>query len=193
MNPSARPYRSLILGGVKSGKSSYAERMAKAYAKSEGADVTLIATARAGDKEMQARIERHKADRDKQWRLVEEPLMLADALNTIDQRTIKPGRCQCIVIDCLTMWVTNLLMQQDDNVLRMEIDNFQRSVQHCRSRLIIVSNETNLGVTPMGELSRRFCDEAGLLHQALGQSCDHVVLMVAGISLTIKESAQKQS
>ncbi|MFK7859527.1 MAG: bifunctional adenosylcobinamide kinase/adenosylcobinamide-phosphate guanylyltransferase [Granulosicoccus sp.] len=182
------PHRSLILGGVKSGKSRHAECLADACSRQDAAQVILIATATAKDAEMQQRIDRHKKERNKSWAVLEEPLALANALNQATGDNAGPAEQNCIVIDCLTLWVTNLLLQSDDELLRQEIDDFKQAVKSCRSRLIIVSNETNLGITPMGELSRRFCDETGLLHQALGQICEDVALMVAGIPMNIKKT-----
>ncbi|MFK8082041.1 MAG: bifunctional adenosylcobinamide kinase/adenosylcobinamide-phosphate guanylyltransferase [Granulosicoccus sp.] len=189
MKESDFPHRSLILGGVKSGKSGYAERLAKTCAENESAELTLIATALAGDEEIRLRIERHKADRDKQWAVVEEPLLLARSLNAVDQQTRVSDRPKCIVVDCLTMWITNLLLEHDEDLLRREVNLFRQAALDCTSPLILVSNETNLGITPLGELSRRFCDETGLLHQALGQICDQVVLMVAGNAMYVKGQA----
>lgn len=182
----APPRRSLILGGVKSGKSNHAERLAESYSETSTDTVVLIATATAEDDEMQKRIERHQKVRNPGWMVIEEPVHLALALRQADREKTDPGGHHCIVIDCLTLWVTNLLMQTDETLLRQEVDDFQQSVIACQSRLIMVSNETNLGITPMGELSRRFCDEIGLLHQALGHTCDHVAMMVAGIAVNIK-------
>ncbi|MFK7995570.1 MAG: bifunctional adenosylcobinamide kinase/adenosylcobinamide-phosphate guanylyltransferase [Granulosicoccus sp.] len=186
MTVNAHMHRSLILGGVKSGKSGYAERLADAYSKEHSHQVILIATATALDDEMRKRINRHKVDRNKQWLVVEEPLAVASAIAAADQTIANDESRPCIVIDCLTLWVTNLLMKSDETFLRQEIGAFQQSVKACQSRLIMVSNETNMGVTPMGELSRRFCDETGLLHQNLGQICEHIALVVAGNSLNIK-------
>jgi len=186
MTKLTNPYRSLVLGGVKSGKSRYAEQLATNYCADGAGGVTLIATAHAGDDEMRARIERHKAERDKDWLVIEEPNALGSALARADQSAAYSVGSSCIVIDCLTLWITNLLMKSDEKLLMREIDSFMKSVVCCQSRLIMVSNETNMGITPMGELSRQFCDETGLLHQALGRNCDHVCLMAAGIALDIK-------
>ncbi len=178
--------KSLILGGVKSGKSRYAENLAHEHERCADAKVTFIATATAHDQEMEHRIARHKAERYQHWLLREEPLELAEALSRSDEPCRHAGCGGCIVIDCLTLWVTNLLMQSDSGLLRQEITDFQSAVQRCASRLIIVSNETNMGVTPLGELSRQYCDEIGLLHQRLGKDVDDVTLMVAGIPLVVK-------
>ena len=188
MTSPAPAYRSLVLGGVKSGKSNQAVRLAERYSNVNSCPVILIATATAGDNEMLDRIEKHKQDRNPEWLVVEEPLQLGAALYKADRERTVNGGHQCIVIDCLTLWMTNLLMQSDEVALRQNIDNFHQAVESCQSRLIIVSNETNMGITPMDQLSRRFCDEVGMLHQEVGQICDDVVLMVAGIAIDVKKN-----
>lgn len=184
-SPTSR-HRCLILGGVKSGKSRHAEWLAEAYSQTHNASVTLIATATADDAEMRKRIARHKADRNPSWRVVEEPVSLGKALRKLDTDSAAAGGTACIVIDCLTLWLTNLLMISDEKMLRQEIADFHEATRQCQSALFVVSNETNLGITPIGELSRQFCDEAGLLHQELGQVFERVTLIVAGIPLSIK-------
>lgn len=168
--------KELILGGMRSGKSRYAQTRAQA----SGLAVTYIATAVAGDAEMAARIERHRADRPAAWTLVEEPLALAAALG----QHAAPQRC--VIVDCLTLWLTNLLLA-DEAALALERDALLAVLPTLRGRIILVSNEVNMGVVPMDALSRRFCDEAGFLHQALAACCQRVVLLVAGMPLTVKE------
>jgi adenosylcobinamide kinase/adenosylcobinamide-phosphate guanylyltransferase len=165
----------LILGGVKSGKSRLAEKVAK----DTGLDVIYIATARADDKEMQQRIEHHRHDRPDHWQTVEEPLYLAAA---IQQSSPK----QCVLVDCLTLWLTNLLLHEDPTLLHKEIDALVNTLTTRDITLIMVSNETNMGIVPMGELSRRYCDEIGLLHQRLAECCDTVILTVAGLPHILK-------
>lgn len=169
------PMRSLILGGVKSGKSGHAQNLAM----QSDRPVTLIATAEAGDAEMQTRIERHRRERPAHWQLIEEPLRLGQAIRRIDEQ-------HCILVDCLTLWLSNLLMQDNEQLLQTELQDLHQAVSACPARLIMVSNETSLGIVPMGELSRRYCDEAGLLHQSMAQLCDHVVLMIAGLPQSLK-------
>ena len=181
-------YRSLILGGVKSGKSDHALQLADDYTLGNGRAVTFIATATAGDEAMSRRIARHKSERNPQWHCIEEPLALARTLANVDSSAVRSDHNSCIVIDCLTLWITNLLMLEDQDRLEQEIAQFESAVIQCSTRLIIVSNETNMGVTPLSDLARRFCDETGLLHQKLGRICEHVALMVAGIPLVIKDT-----
>ncbi len=168
--------RALILGGVRSGKSRLAERLA-----SEGAGpVTYIATATAGDGEMAARIAAHRARRPAHWGLVEEPLHLAAALAI----HAAPGRC--LLVDCLTLWLTNLLLAKDATLCDREGTALLQVLPTLPGRIILVSNETSLGVMPLGELSRRFGDAAGQLHQDLTPLCDRVILAIAGLPLTLK-------
>jgi adenosylcobinamide kinase/adenosylcobinamide-phosphate guanylyltransferase len=168
--------RELILGGVRSGKS----RLAEQHAQATGLPVTYIATATAGDEEMRARIAHHRQQRSAQWRVVEEPLALAAAL----QREAAQNRC--VLVDCLTLWLTNLLCAQDEARLQQEVADLLRVLPGLPGHIILVSNETGMGVVPLGELTRRYCDEAGRLHQAVAQSCEKVILTVAGLPLQVK-------
>lgn len=164
----------LILGGARSGKSRLAERLALA----SGHDVFYIATAQARDDEMRRRIERHRGERPVHWQTVEEPLQLAATILALQA----PGRC--LLIDCLTLWVTNQLLDSAD--LQAEREALCAALENARGEIILVSNETGMGVVPMGELSRRFSDEAGWLNQSVAALADQVVLMVAGIPMRIK-------
>lgn len=168
--------QTLILGGVRSGKSRLAERLAR----ESGREVVYIATATADDAEMQARIQAHREHRPANWTLVEEPLALAAALKR------HAGEARLVLVDCLTLWLTNLLMTRDDTVLAHEREALLHVLPELPGEVILVSNETGLGVVPLGALSRRFCDEAGGLHQALAQTCERVVLTVAGLPHTLK-------
>jgi adenosylcobinamide kinase/adenosylcobinamide-phosphate guanylyltransferase len=166
----------LILGGARSGKS----RLAEQTAISMQLAVTYVATAQALDSEMQSRIAHHQNQRPADWSLVEEPLFLAKTLQKIDQPN------QIILVDCLTLWLTNLLLLDDQNVQEFECEQLLKVLPMLQSEIILVSNETGLGVVPLGEISRRFVDEAGRLHQALGQIADKVVFCVAGFPMILK-------
>lgn len=166
----------LILGGARSGKS----RLAEQTAINTQLAVTYVATAQALDSEMQSRIEHHQNQRPAHWSLVEEPLYLANALQKID----RPN--QIILVDCLTLWLTNLLLLDDQSVQQLECEQLLKVLPTLESEIILVSNETGLGVVPLGEISRRFVDEAGRLHQALGQIADKVVFCVAGFPMILK-------
>ncbi|MFV5547625.1 bifunctional adenosylcobinamide kinase/adenosylcobinamide-phosphate guanylyltransferase [Acinetobacter oleivorans] len=166
----------LILGGARSGKS----RLAEQTAINTQLAVTYVATAQALDPEMHSRIEHHQNQRPAHWSLVEEPLYLANAL----QKTDRPN--QIILVDCLTLWLTNLLLLDDQSVQQLECEQLLKVLPTLESEIILVSNETGLGVVPLGEISRRFVDEAGRLHQALGQIADKVVFCVAGFPMILK-------
>lgn len=168
--------RTLILGGVRSGKSRLAERLATESQLS----VTYIATATIEDEEMRERIAAHRVRRPDHWQVVEEPLQLASVLIQYANEE------HCLLVDCLTLWLTNLLVHPDTSRLDIERAAFLKALPHLTGKLILVSNETNMGVTPLGELSRRYCDEAGKLHQELAQHCEQVVLTVAGLPLMLK-------
>ncbi len=163
-------------GGARSGKSRLAEQTAIATQLA----VTYVATAQALDSEMQSRIAHHQNQRPADWSLVEEPLFLAKTLQKIDQPN------QIILVDCLTLWLTNLLLLDDQNVQEFECEQLLKVLPKLQSEIILVSNETGLGVVPLGEISRRFVDEAGRLHQALGQIADKVVFCVAGFPMILK-------
>lgn len=166
----------LVLGGARSGKSAYAQRQAA----ETGLAVIYVATATADDSEMQARIKRHQADRPQHWQLIEEPLALADVLE--QHASVE---C-CILVDCLTLWLSNLLGLQEEKIFQAEVNKLFKMLPTLPGKIIFVSNETGLGIIPMGDLTRRFCDEAGLLHQRLALVCDQLTFMLAGLPQKIK-------
>jgi adenosylcobinamide kinase/adenosylcobinamide-phosphate guanylyltransferase len=166
----------LILGGARSGKSRLAEKLAA----QSGLEVTYIATSQALDGEMAERIAQHRATRPVHWSLVEEPLELARVLrdNAAPQR--------CLLVDCLTLWLTNLLMLDDPARLAAEREALLEVLVDLPGRIILVSNETGLGVVPLGELTRRYVDQAGWLHQAVAERAERVIFTVAGLPLLLK-------
>jgi len=166
----------LILGGARSGKSRLAEQIAK----DSNLNVTYIATAQAFDREMQARIEHHQAQRPGHWTVIEEPLYLADCLIELDQPN------QLILVDCLTLWMSNLLMHENAELQMQQCQKLLDIVPILQAEVILVSNETGLGVIPMGEISRKFVDESGRLHQQLGQIAEKVIFCVAGFPMMLK-------
>lgn len=166
----------LILGGARSGKSRFAERLAA----ESGLAVTYIATSQALDGEMSARIAHHRQRRPVHWSLVEEPLQLARVL----REQAAPQRC--LLVDCLTLWLTNLLMLDDAARLAEARVALLECLPELPGRIILVSNETGLGVVPLGELTRRYVDEAGWLHQAVADRAQRVTFMVAGLPMTLK-------
>jgi adenosylcobinamide kinase / adenosylcobinamide-phosphate guanylyltransferase len=166
----------LILGGVRSGKSRLAERLAG----ESGLPVTYLATALPGDEEMRTRIRAHRVQRPDNWKLVEEPYRLAAAL----QQHAQPEHC--LLVECLTLWLTNLLLDPDPERCEQEQQALLEILPKLPGEIILVGNETNMGVIPMGSLSRQFCDESGLLHQAVAALSDEVLLTVAGLPLKLK-------
>ena len=169
--------KELILGGARSGKSHYAETRAK----ESGLNVLYVATAQALDDEMQQRIKHHQQQRPDHWSLIEEPLDLVSVLkNNADDKT-------CILVDCLTLWLTNLLCSEEHkNSFQENIDELVNILPELSGKIIFVSNEVSMGIIPMGEINRQFVDEAGRLHQRLAAVCENVTLMVAGIPSHIK-------
>ncbi|MFK4235243.1 bifunctional adenosylcobinamide kinase/adenosylcobinamide-phosphate guanylyltransferase [Pseudomonas guariconensis] len=168
--------RNLILGGARSGKSRLAEQLAQA----SGLPVTYIATSEPLDGEMNERVQLHRQRRPVDWALIEEPLALASVLRA------EAAERRCLLVDCLTLWLTNLLMLDDDTRLAQERDALLECLETLPGTIILVSNETGLGVVPMGELTRRYVDQAGWLHQAVAERCERVVLTVAGLPLMLK-------
>ena len=180
----------LVLGGARSGKSRFAEQAAT----ESGKNVIYVATATVYDDEMQQRINRHIDDRPAHWLTVEEPLLLAKVLNQhADQNT-------CLLVDCLTLWLTNVLMAEQDQfahagqdtpplenrVLADYKDKLLTTLAGLPGQVILVSNEVGQGIVPMGELSRRFVDEAGWLHQDIARLANKVTLVVAGLPMILK-------
>ena len=169
----------LILGGARSGKSRLAEKLAAESALA----VTYIATSQPLDGEMNERVRHHRERRPGHWALVEEPLELARVLRD------NAGAETFLLVDCLTLWLTNLLMLEDPQRLNAERDALLECLAELPGEILFVSNETGMGVVPLGELTRRYVDEAGWLHQALAERCQRVVLTVAGLPLTLKGTA----
>ena len=169
----------LILGGARSGKSRLAEKLAAESALA----ITYIATSQPLDGEMNERVRHHRERRPGHWGLVEEPLELARVLRD------SAGAETFLLVDCLTLWLTNLLMLEDPQRLDAERDALLACLAELPGEIVFVSNETGMGVVPLGELTRRYVDEAGWLHQALAERCQRVVLTVAGLPLTLKGTA----
>lgn len=165
----------LVTGGARSGKSLHAETLAARL----GGEVTYIATAAVLDVEMADRIARHRARRPREWHSVEEPLALGAALRAC------AGDRRCVLIDCLTLWLTNLLAL-DLSAAAQARENFLAALECARGEVIVVTNEIGLGVVPLGELSRRFVDDMGRLNQAVAERADRVILMIAGCPLRVK-------
>lgn len=168
--------RELILGGARSGKSRYAAERARR----SGLDVRCIVTAEAFDAEMQERITRHRAERPAHWRTIESPRGLAETL------AAQAAPTRCLLVDCLTLWLSNLLCAGDEAALEAETEALLALAPTLPGRLLLVSNEVGWGIVSDDPLARRFRDEAGRLHQRLAGRLERVTLVVAGLPLALK-------
>lgn len=164
----------LVLGGARSGKSAFSERLAQ----STGLERHYIATGRAYDDEMRERIVRHQDDRGPSWVTHEEPVALIQTLQTVD----RPGRV--VLIDCLTLWVTNLMMEGADIPARST--ELAAQLLSLEAKIIFVSNEVGLGIVPENRMAREFRDHAGRLHQQMAAAADEVFFVAAGLPLRMK-------
>jgi adenosylcobinamide kinase/adenosylcobinamide-phosphate guanylyltransferase len=164
----------LVLGGARSGKSRYAERLVLA----SGLAPVYVATAEALDDEMAARIAAHRARRGGKWRTVEEPLDLVAALH----RECAPDRA--VLVDCLTLWLANLM--GGDRPPGPEMERLVAALGALPGARVLVSNEVGLGVVPTAAMARSFIDHAGWLHQRIAEQADLVVFMAAGLPLHLK-------
>ena len=166
----------LFIGGVRSGKS----RAAQAFVEASGKSVCYLATAEALDEGMSRRIRQHQQNRPGHWSLVEEPVHLAQAI----QANSNPD--QVVLVECLTLWLSNLLCKEDESLLQTERDAFLSTLSQAECDIVLVTNEVGAGIMPMNALARRFGDEAGSLNQAVADLCDQVTLICAGLPLTLK-------
>jgi adenosylcobinamide kinase / adenosylcobinamide-phosphate guanylyltransferase len=169
----------LVLGGARSGKSRYAQTLGEQSAKKR----VFIATAQAGDSEMAARIAAHKAERDRGWHVVEAPFLLDAAL----RQTAAPDTV--VLVDCLTLWLSNLMLASCD----VAADSFRlaETISLLPGPAIFVSNEVGAGIVPDNRLARDFRDGQGRLNRLVAAACDTVVLVAAGLPLTLKPSTHK--
>lgn len=180
--------KELIIGGARSGKSAHAEKQAT----ESGLRVVYIATAQVLDGEMERRVELHRARRPTEWGLVESPLGLFDTL----ARHAAPDTC--LLVDCLTLWLTNLLFageaaKQADAGKALDCPLFEQETRglieglpQLPGRIIMVSNEVGCGIVPMNAVSRLFADEQGRLNQRVAAVCEKVTLVAAGLPLNLK-------
>jgi adenosylcobinamide kinase/adenosylcobinamide-phosphate guanylyltransferase len=172
--PFALPRTSLILGGARSGKSAHAEALVLAT----GLQPVYLATAETLDGEMEERVRHHRARRSAVWRTVEVPLELPEALVEL----ARPEHA--VLVDCLTLWVTNLLLA--DLPVETAADRLLAVLEQGSGPVVLVSNEVGQGIVPVGELARAFVDAAGRLHQRLAARAGLVRLIVAGLPLDLK-------
>ncbi|MCY4429729.1 MAG: bifunctional adenosylcobinamide kinase/adenosylcobinamide-phosphate guanylyltransferase [Rhodospirillales bacterium] len=166
--------RTLIIGGARSGKSAYAKSLAERAAAAR----IFIATAERTDAEMRERIARHRHERDQSWLTVEEPLELVDAIAAHAERQ------RSVLVDCLTLWLSNLMHHERD------VANATAALVSCLAstdgHIVLVSNEVGLGLVPDTPLGRAFRDAQGRLNQDIAAVCDHVYLVTAGLPVALK-------
>ncbi|MGD0958916.1 MAG: bifunctional adenosylcobinamide kinase/adenosylcobinamide-phosphate guanylyltransferase [Methylomonas sp.] len=170
----------LILGGARSGKSRYAEKLAAA----SGLEVMYIATAQAYDEEFGARVALHKAQRPAGWQTLEVPHYLAAGILS------SAAANRCLLVDCLTLWLAQCLCPDcsppEGVDWRTQRDLLLETLPVTPGEIILVSNEVGMGIVPLGQINRRFQDEAGWLNQALAAISDEVVFVAAGLPLKLK-------
>jgi len=167
----------LVTGGCRSGKS----RFALEYANHHFSKKIYLATCEVLDGEMAKRVEMHKMMRGPEWQTIEEPL---EIVNRIRSYREEDG---VILLDCITLWLSNLLLRWDDDQKVMgEVERLVEGIKECKFSLIMVSNEVGMGIVPADPLSRRFRDLSGMANQRIGEISDRVVFMVSGIPIFLK-------
>ncbi len=167
----------LVLGGVRSGKSRYAQQLAE-----QSRDVVFVATAKVTDDEMRAKIDRHREDRPKDWVTVEEPLELPKVLAQHELDS------EVIVMDCLTIFAANLMEAEgeNDDAIEARVEALCGALRRVQCAVVVVSNEVGSGVHPVSPLGRRYRDLLGEINQRVARIADDVILMVAGLPLALK-------
>ncbi len=174
----------LILGGARSGKSDFAQTLAR---KRGGDDVLFVATAEARDEEMRARIASHRAARPAAWQTLEAPREIARALDS--------SRARVIVVDCVTLWASNVLLAEETSApqaMSREIDALLAWYRANEIAMILVSNEVGMGLVPDNALGRAYRDLLGAVNKRLAASADEVFFLVAGLPVEIKARAVKE-
>jgi len=166
-----------VLGGCRSGKSSYALKLAEQI---PGTEKIFIATCIPHDEEMKDRVERHRKERSSLWKTLEIPLLLSEAIRKNDHNNV-------ILADCLTLWISNLLLETNElEEIAGHIENLAKTLESVRCPVILVSNEVGTGIVPENRLARLFRDAVGFANQQIAASSDRVIWMVAGIPVAIK-------
>jgi adenosylcobinamide kinase/adenosylcobinamide-phosphate guanylyltransferase len=176
------PAITLILGGARSGKSTFAEQLAQERFQRP----VYLATAECTDPEMAARIATHRARRGPHWRCVEEPLDLAGALQKL------PPDCDGVLVECLTTWLANVLVKEGETAVESRRQTLRAALTAASRPLILVSNEVGLGIVPEYPLGRQFRDLAGWLNQELAREAREVAFLVAGLPMWLKKPSQQE-
>jgi len=173
----------LILGGARSGKSSFAEKQAIETSSNQALQLHYIATAISFDEEMEARILHHQQRRDARWQEHEVPLELANTLRDLNSSDV-------VLVDCLTLWLNNVIFQLGEQATNAQVESWIEelvdAVEASPATIILVSNEVGLGVVPMGQVSRLFVDNAGRMNQALAKVVKRVTFIAAGLPMVLK-------
>ncbi len=180
----------LITGGIKSGKSRFALKLAKEMEEAvpqppsltistpDPKEKIFIATARPIDREMEDKIEKHKKERENDFKTVEEAIHLGDVLKEINQSTT--------IIDCLTLWLSNLFFELRESEKLQEMESLNTALKEFKGNLIIITNEVGWGIIPQDEVSRRYQEELGRLNQKVGEACNEIYVIISGIAVKIK-------
>jgi len=170
----------LVLGGAKSGKSSFALNACNSLDRER----IFLATAQALDQEMEERIRRHQAERGSGWRTIEEPLKVAETIGSLDSEDT------IILLDCLTLWLNNLYMEhgEDQEAIDKAVEDLARQLTDIRGAVIVVSNEVGMGIVPDNQLSRTYRDTAGYMNQRIARLAVKVVAVLAGLPLVLKDA-----
>jgi adenosylcobinamide kinase/adenosylcobinamide-phosphate guanylyltransferase len=184
MDTSSSKSITLVLGGVRSGKSHYAQNLVTG-----GGRIAFIATAEALDAEMQQRINRHREERPASWATLEAPIALEDAIQHCSDKF------DTVLVDCLTLWTSNLMAVEESDVDRIfaRADHLCASLTQVTSSVVLVSNEVGSGIVPMSDDGRLYRDLLGGVNQRVAAVADRVLLLVAGYPLTVKDSAVQRS
>jgi adenosylcobinamide kinase/adenosylcobinamide-phosphate guanylyltransferase len=166
-----------ITGGARSGKS----RFALDYANRHSSKKLYLATCEVLDEEMAQRVENHKKMRGPEWKTVEEPIGIVDKINEYKDKA------EVILLDCITLWLSNLLMRQlSDAKIMNEVDRLIKTIKQNQTPFIIVSNEVGMGIVPTASLGRRFRDLQGMANQKIAEAAETVVLMISGMPTFLK-------
>lgn len=186
--------RHLVIGGARSGKSSFAQAMAEAH----GGEVQLIVTAEILDEEMRERVAKHRAERPAHWHVTEAPIDLPEAIERLavgcatrtdphdeNANTVRVAHPAFVLVDCLTLWLSNILCTQPDS-LESRLQRLSSAISSAQGQLVLVSNEVGWSIVPENKLARLFRDEQGRLNQRVAALCDEVTLVAAGLPLKLK-------
>ena len=181
MNDVSRKAITLVLGGARSGKSRYVQTLAAGIS-----PVAFVATGQPSDDEMRGKIERHRAERPQEWKTIEEPLDL--------DRVVAQEACKCkmLLIDCLTLYAASLLDTEKGDLIAIEdrLQRFYVALGEAPCSIALVSNEVGSGIVPAFPSGRKFRELLGGINQQVASAADHVLLMVAGLPLALKGTAE---